>query len=168
MLFIFMGYGVVRNIYRYQVIRQKLKIKDLPRDLHGLKIIQISDRHSGTCRRKEPVMKCIEMINELEPDIFVFTGDLVNSTADEIEPFIEYFSRIEARYGKFSVMGNHDYGDYHKWSSEQDKLENERAFVQKHGEMGWDLLRKDRKSTRLNSSHVAISYAVFCLKKKIE
>lgn len=156
MPFLFMGYGVVRNIYRYQVIRQKLKIKDLPRDLHGLKIVQISDVHSGTFPLKEPVMKGIEMINQLEPDIFVFTGDLVNSTADEIDPFIEYFAQIEARYGKFSMMGNHDYGDYHKWTSEREKLENDRAFVQKHGEMGWELLRNEHKNIQIGKSRVGV------------
>lgn len=154
--FLLMGYGVIRNIYRYRVIRQKLKVEGLPEDLHGLRIVQISDIHSGTFPLKEPVMKGVEMINELEPDIFVFTGDLVNATADEIDPFISYFSQIRAKYGKFSVMGNHDYGDYHQWASEKERLSNDTAFERKHEEMGWRLLRNEHESIPVGKSRIGV------------
>lgn len=154
--FLLMGYGVIRNIYRYRVIRQKIKVKGLPSDLQGLRIVQISDIHSGTFPLKEPVLKGVEMINELEPDIFVFTGDLVNSTADEVDPFISYFSQIKAKYGKFSVMGNHDYGDYHQWSSEKERLSNDLAFEKKHEEMGWRLLRNEHESIPVGKSRIGV------------
>lgn len=154
--FLVMGYGVVRNIYRYRVIHQKTKIKDLHPDLRGLRIVQISDIHSGTFPDQKPVMRGIDMINELDPDVFVFTGDLVNYRADEIDPFIEYFSRIKATYGKYSIMGNHDYGDYYAWRNEQEKLHNDKMFEEKHRLMEWDLLRNENRSIAIGKSNLGI------------
>lgn len=154
--FMVMGYGVIRNIYRYRVLHQKLAIKDLHPDLEGLRIVQISDIHSGTFPEQKPVWKGIEMINELDPDLFVFTGDLVNSTADEVDPFLEYFSQIKSRFGKFSIMGNHDYGDYHPWKSEREKIENDRSFEDKHRQMGWDLLRNEHRTIQVGDSQLGV------------
>lgn len=154
--FMVMGYGVMRNIYRYRVIHQKLRIKDLHPDLQGLRIVQISDIHSGTFPDQKPVMKGVEMINELNPDLFVFTGDLVNSKADEIDPFLAYFDQIQARYGKYSVMGNHDYGDYHGWSSKQEKQANDRSFEEKHKHLGWDLLRNEHRKIKIGNSELGV------------
>ncbi len=154
--FMIMSYGVVRNIYRYRVLHQKLQVPDLHPGLEGLRIVQISDIHSGTFPDREPVLRGIEMINELNPDVFVFTGDLVNSTADEIDPYIDYFSQIQARYGKFSIMGNHDYGDYHGWKSDQEKFANDLAFVEKHQLMGWDLLRNEHRNLKIGEGNLSV------------
>lgn len=154
--FMVMGYGVVRNIYRYRVMHQKLKIKDLHPDLQGLRIVQISDIHSGTFPERKPVMRGVEMINELDPDLFVFTGDLVNYKADEIDPYLEYFSKIKARYGKFSIMGNHDYGDYHRWKDEEERNENDRAFEEKHRHLGWELLRNEHRQIPIGNSQIGM------------
>lgn len=154
--FMVMGYGVVRNIYRYRVLEQKIKVPGLHPDLVGLRIVQISDIHSGTFPEREPVLRGVEMINELQPDIFVFTGDLVNSTATEIDPFMEYFSQINARFGQYSIMGNHDYGDYHPWISEAEKIQNDRSFEEKHREMGWDLLRNENRSIQIGAGKLGI------------
>lgn len=154
--FMILGYGVIRNIYRYRVLSQKLKIKDLHPDLEGLRIVQISDIHSGTFPDQKPVLKGIDMINELEPDIFVFTGDLVNSSADEIDPYLDYFSRINARYGKYSIMGNHDYGDYHNWEDEGQKTANDLAFADKHRYLGWDLLRNEHRNIQIGNSRIGV------------
>lgn len=154
--FMIMSYGVVRNIYRYRVIHQKLKVPGLHPDLTGLRIVQISDIHSGTFPDRKPVLKGIEMINELQADVFVFTGDLVNSRANEIDPFIDYFSQVKAKYGKFSIMGNHDYGDYHGWRNEQERLENDRAFEEKHRVLGWDLLRNEHRNIRIGQGNLSV------------
>ena len=154
--FMIMSYGVVRNIYRYRVIHQKLKVPDLHKDMAGLRIVQISDIHAGTFPDRKPVLKGIEMINELNPDVFVFTGDLVNSRADEIDPYIGYFSKVEARYGKFSIMGNHDYGDYHGWKTEREKQQNDLDFVEKHHLMGWDLLRNEHRTISIGESNLSL------------
>lgn len=154
--FMVMGYGVVRNIYRYRVIHQKVKVANLHPDLAGLRIVQISDIHSGTFPDQKPVMRGIEMINELDPDVFVFTGDLVNSKADEIDPFIDYFSQVKANYGKYSIMGNHDYGDYHPWTSEQERIHNDRMFEEKHRDMGWELLRNEHRHISIGKSNFSV------------
>src|SRR5690606_40516851 len=112
----------------------------------------------------------------------LYTGDLVNNVASEMHPWKETFGKLKAKDGTFSVLGNHDYGDYAQWSSDQEKTANLEELKQIQKEMGFDLLLNenrflekdgqrialigDRKSTRLNSSHVKISYAVYCLKKK--
>ena len=154
--FLVMGYGVVRNIYRYRVIHQKLKVRNLHPDLEGLRIVQISDIHSGTFPDQKPVLRGIDMINELNPDVFVFTGDLVNDTADEIDPFVEYFSKIKATYGKYSIMGNHDYGDYHPWRNEDEKIQNDLLFEEKHRQMEWDLLRNEHRQIAVGQSKLNI------------
>ena len=104
-------YGMWRNPYRYTMHRIKVPVPGLPVGLEGLKVVQISDIHSGSFTLTEPVENAIRMINELTPDIVCFTGDLVNNQASEMDPFIEMFSGIRARYGVFSVLGNHDYGE---------------------------------------------------------
>jgi predicted MPP superfamily phosphohydrolase len=112
----------------------------LPEGLDGLRIVQISDAHLGSFLEDiEPVEKGLEMINALKPDILCFTGDLVNDSSDEAEPWIPSFRKLEARYGKFSILGNHDYADYARRTDEE--RERVRARIRAiHGEMGFDLL----------------------------
>jgi uncharacterized protein len=104
------------NKYNYQVKRIKLKFANLPKAFSGLKIVQISDIHSGSFNNKEAVTKGIEKIMLLKPDIILFTGDLVNDRVAEIEPYMDVFSKLSAPLGVYSILGNHDYGDYYPWS----------------------------------------------------
>lgn len=138
-------YGMARNPYRYQVLRAKVPIKGLHPDLDGLKIVQISDIHSGSFLLKEPVERSIQLINGLKPDIVFFTGDLVNSLASEMEPFIDMFSKIESELGVFSILGNHDYGDYHDWKDKSEKVKNFENLLTTHKNMGWDLLLNEHR-----------------------
>ncbi len=87
----------------------------MPKPFDGLRLVQISDIHSGSFWSKSSVQKGVNMINDLKPDLFFFTGDLVNNSADEFDDFKEMFSEISARLGSYSVLGNHDYGDYVRW-----------------------------------------------------
>lgn len=151
-----LGFGIVRNIYRYKVRKVSLPIADLPEELEGFRIVQISDIHAGTFPQKKPILKGIEMINDLKPDLFVFTGDLVNSVADEIDPYIDYFSQIRSTYGNFSIYGNHDYGDYHEWTSEADKIKNNLDFIEKHKQLNWQLLRNESKIIEVNNAKIAV------------
>jgi predicted MPP superfamily phosphohydrolase len=134
-----------RNPYRYQLLKAKLNIKDLHPDLSGLKIIQISDIHSGSFLLKEPVQESIRMIMEQKPDIIFFTGDLINALASEMEPFIEMFSSINAPLGVYSILGNHDYGDYHQWSNKEEKQKNFDELKQMHKNLGWNLLLNEHR-----------------------
>ena len=133
-------YGMVRGKYAYRVIRHVLEFDDLPEAFNGFTITQISDVHAGSFQNRNAVRKGIEMINKQQSDLFVFTGDLVNNKASEIMPWVELFSTIKAPYGQFSVLGNHDYGDYVNWESEANKKANLDQLKALHKQMGYRLL----------------------------
>ncbi|TVR80457.1 MAG: metallophosphoesterase [Saprospirales bacterium] len=149
-------YGMVRNPYRYRLHEVDVVIKDLPKGLEGLKVVQISDMHAGSWFFREPVERSVEMINEQQADIVVFTGDMVNNKADEMEPFIDLFSKVKSRYGVYSVLGNHDYGDYYRWSGQREKEENFVRLLEIQREMKWELLRNENKVLNINGSALAI------------
>lgn len=133
-------YGIIRGKYAYRVIRHTLYFDDLPENFDGFTITQISDVHAGSFKNKKAVQKGIDLIKKQESDLFVFTGDLVNNEAKEIEPWLGHFSQIKAPYGQFSVLGNHDYGDYIKWDTEDAKRKNLQQLKEYHAEMGYKLL----------------------------
>ena len=149
-------YGMIRNPYRYKVFKTELELPDLPKELDGLKVVQISDIHAGSFGNRPPILRGIRKINLLEPDLFFFTGDLVNSKATEIDPFIKDFGRIKARYGKFSVLGNHDYGDYIQWDSQVQKMENFQKLHAAHEALGWKLLKNDAASVEIGGKKISI------------
>lgn len=154
--FVTLIYGIVRNRYRYKVFRETVKLADLPESLKGLKIVQISDIHSGSFDQIEPVKRAVELINQEEADLVFFTGDLVNSIASEMTNYIDVFSKIKAKKGVFSVLGNHDYGDYHNWSSVEEKKENLDRLKGIHREMGWDLLLNENRILEVNEEKFAV------------
>lgn len=133
-------YGMVVGKYNYKVIKHTLHFNSLPAEFDGFKIVQISDVHAGSFQNRKAVQRGIELIREQNADLFVFTGDLVNNKAEEIKPWIEDFSKIKAKYGQFSVLGNHDYGDYIKWDSEAAKVANLNLLKEYHRLLGFDLL----------------------------
>lgn len=139
-------YGMVKGRYNYKVLNYKLAFRDLPSAFEGLKILQISDIHSGSFDNKAKVEYGIELINQQDADVIFFTGDLVNNLASEMDDWIESFSKIKARYGVFSILGNHDYGDYHNWESQTEKQANFDALLKVHEEMGWQMLRNANTS----------------------
>lgn len=133
-------YGILRGKYAYRVIKHTLFFKDLPAAFDGFTITQISDVHAGSFTNPKAVQKGIDMINAQQSDLFVFTGDLVNNKAEEIKPWIGHFSQIKAKYGQFSILGNHDYGDYVKWENELAKQGNLLQLKKYHAELGFRLL----------------------------
>lgn len=133
-------YGMLRGKYAYRVIRHTLEFEDLPAAFDGFTITQISDVHAGSFHNRKAVKKGIDLINKQQSDLFVFTGDLVNNKASEIVPWMDLFSTIKAPFGQFSVLGNHDYGDYVKWESEANKRANLEQLKSLHGQMGYRLL----------------------------
>lgn len=154
--FVSLLYGMIRNPYRYTVFQETVRLKNLPEVLDGLRIVQISDIHSGSFLLKEPVENAIHLINQQKPDLAFFTGDLVNSVAREVEPFIDIFSGVKAKYGVFSVLGNHDYGDYHQWERPEDKERNLENLKDAHRQMGWDLLLNENRLIDINGEKVAV------------
>jgi predicted MPP superfamily phosphohydrolase len=154
--FILLTYGVLRNRYRYKIFRQKVQIDGLHPALEGLKIVQISDVHSGSFTEKNGIKRGIDMINEQTADFVFFTGDLVNNAASEMRPFKNIFNQIRAKYGVYSVTGNHDYGDYVRWENMENKRANFNNLLETHREMGWDILMNEHRIIDIQGANVAV------------
>lgn len=141
MVVLLMSWGAWINRFRIQVNEIDLKIADLPAAFNGYRIAQISDLHLGTFGSDTTfVHNLVERVNDLKPDLIVFTGDIVNQRASEAEPFISSLSRLQAPDGVFSILGNHDYGGYVDWSSDAEYEENLERIFDQQIEMGWELL----------------------------
>jgi len=138
-------WGVVKGAHNYQVKRRKLAIKGLPKAFEGLRIIQISDIHSGSFWSREGVSRGIDLIKAEGADMVFFTGDLVNDRSDEVLPWMDLFSQIKAPMGVYSILGNHDYGDYVPWPSPAAKKKNLDDLIQYHKQMGWDILLDEHR-----------------------
>ena len=154
--FIVMIYGTIRNPYRYKIFKEIITIKGLPENLEGLKIVQISDIHSGSFTKKEPVRNAINLINNQNADLVFFTGDLVNSIAAEMDNFIDVFDKIKSKYGTFSILGNHDYGDYVRWENAFAKNANFEKLKNTHKLLGWDLMMNENRLLEINGEQVAV------------
>ena len=130
--------GVFYGRWNWKVHRIELEFPHLPEDFHEIKMVQISDVHVGSFfDNYEKVKEAIQKINNLNPDYVFFTGDLVNNTADEIHGWEDIFLEIQAKKGKFSILGNHDYGDYVKWGSEVKKQDNLNRLIELHRVIGF-------------------------------
>jgi predicted MPP superfamily phosphohydrolase len=149
------AYGTT-NRYRYQINKIKLKLNKLPKAFKGLKIVQISDIHSGSFDNHKAVAHGIDLIMQQNPDLIVFTGDLVNNEAKEIESYKEIFGRLKAPLGVFSTLGNHDYGDYIQWPSLEAKAANLEQLKQHHADMGWRLLMNEHVVLERGNDKIAL------------
>jgi predicted MPP superfamily phosphohydrolase len=149
-------YGVVVNAYNYQIHKLTIKFPNLPDEFDGFRFIQVSDIHSGSFNRTEPLIHAVETINKMNADIILFTGDLVNNVAEEMVPYKEIFSKLRAKQGVLSTTGNHDYGDYSPWDSPEEKKANFKRFMNTHAEMGWKLLMNENHIIERNGKRLAI------------
>jgi predicted MPP superfamily phosphohydrolase len=149
-------YGIVRNPFRFQLRSESIPVKNLPTSLEGLKIVQISDLHSGTFNNSQPFEDAIQLVNNQNPDIVGFTGDLVNNIASEATTFVSLFSKIKSKYGIYSILGNHDYGDYYDWLNEEQKRDNFDLLQKYHRSMGWDLLLDDARQLEIDGFKINI------------
>ena len=147
------GFG---NKYRYQVKRKKLAFASLPEAFRGLKVVHISDIHSGSFTRKDGVMKGIRKILDEKPDLILFTGDLVNNVADEMDDYMDVFSRLRAPMGVYSILGNHDYGDYVQWPSREARDANLEKLKRIHGELGWKLMMNEHVVFERDGEKIAL------------
>lgn len=148
--------GITFGKYRHTVRRVKVKFANLPKSFKGYKIIQISDVHSGSFSDPSKLQHAIDLINEQNPDLVLFTGDMVNNVADEFKPFIPLFSKIKAKDGKFAVLGNHDYGDYVKWNSKDEQNKNLEALIDYQRQAGFDMLRNENRIIEKNGENIYI------------
>ena len=124
--------------------------------MRALKIVQISDVHAGSFTYKEPVRNAIDLINNEQADLVFFTGDLVNNTADEMDPYMDVFDKIRAKFGVFSVLGNHDYGDYVRWGSREERDANLERLKEVHKELGWNLLINEHRLIPIKGATVGV------------
>jgi predicted MPP superfamily phosphohydrolase len=152
-------YGMYKGKYNYKVLKYVLEYDDLPTAFDGYQITQISDIHSGSFDleySKQKIEYGIDLINQQKSDVILFTGDLVNNRADEMDQWIDTFKKLEAKDGKFSVLGNHDYGDYIDWKSNEAKLQNMKKLEDVHEQLGFDLLLNDNRYLEKNGEKIAL------------
>lgn len=155
--FLSLIYGIVEGKYNFKVIKQRIYFPDLPEEFDGFKITQISDVHSGSFDNPEKINYAIDLINEQESDMILFTGDIVNTHAKEMIPWITTFNRIkEHKYGKYSVLGNHDYGEYISWPSEKDKEANFQAIKNLYGQIDFKLLLNEHTFIEKGDQKIAL------------
>lgn len=155
--FIAILWGLVFGRFHYQVENVEIRFANLPQAFDGLKIVQLSDIHLGSIfGKQEQIKKAIDIVNSLHPDLLVFTGDLVNNYTEEAHGWEDLFAGIKTRYGKYSVLGNHDYGDYWEWKSITDRRNNMIMFYKVHEDMGFHLLRNASDTVRINGDLLQI------------
>ena len=148
--------GIISGAYDYRVRTAFIPVKNLPLSLQGLRIVQISDIHAGSFFDKDAVAQGVEMINRLNPDVSFFTGDLVNNKAAEFDDYLEVFAAIKPRIGAFSIMGNHDYGDYEPTWGAEEKADNVRRIAKHHRDAGWEILKNEHRIVDINGAKLGI------------
>ena len=151
-----MLYGMYKGKYNYKVLSYDLEFDDLPSSFDGFKITQISDLHCGSFDNPEKVEYGINLVNDQKSDVILFTGDIVNNKSEELLPWVKSFSSLKAPSGIFSVLGNHDYGDYYDWKNKEAKKANMDLLLSSKKKMGWTLLNNDSVYIDKNGEKIAI------------
>ena len=149
-------YGIIQGRYNYKVLKYELSFEDLPEAFDGLTITQISDIHSGSFTNREKIKYGVDLINEQKSDVILFTGDIVNNKADEMDNWMDVFEHLEAPLGKFSILGNHDYGDYVDWNTKEDKQANFKSVIDIHPKIGFDLLLNESRYLEKDGQKIAL------------
>ena len=144
------------NKYRYQLRRMQLAFEKLPASFKGLKVVHISDIHSGSFTNKNAVRKGVEKVMKEKPDLILFTGDLVNDRSTEMDNYMDIFKEIKAPMGVYSIFGNHDYGDYTHWDSPQEKIANMERLKKVHADLGWRLMLDENIQLERNGEKIAL------------
>ncbi len=149
-------FGVISGAYDYRLRRKTIVLPNLPKEFDGITIGQLSDIHSGSFYNKTAVQGGVDMLVNEKPDVFFFTGDLVNNESTEFDDYFDVFKKISAPLGAFSILGNHDYGDYSSWPSAQAKRANLERLRSAHKEIGWDLLMDENRRIKVGNEEIAI------------
>lgn len=156
-IFIIMWWGALINRYNIDVNRVDVEIEGLPAAFDGYTIAQISDLHVGTYGYDTTyVAEVVDEVNSLSPNMIAFTGDIVNRISSELEPFVGTLSQLKAPDGVYSILGNHDYGDYYNWPSDAQKQANLENLCNLQKQMGWKMLNNAYDIVRRNNDSIAI------------
>jgi len=157
LLFIGFGMGMARGRTHVKVFHETVNINSLPDSFEGLRIVQLSDIHlAGFYKHPAYIRKVVKLVNELEPDLLCFTGDMVHNFSEEIDPFIDILAGLQAPMGKFAVLGNHDYGTYYSWNSKEEEAANLERVKAQIRASGFDLLLNEHRFITLNGDSMAI------------
>tara|TARA_B110000240_G_scaffold123334_1_gene137642 strand:+ start:1 stop:981 length:981 start_codon:yes stop_codon:yes gene_type:complete len=149
-------YGMIKGKYNYKVLQYTLEFEDLPSSFDGYTLTQISDIHSGSFDNPEKVKYAVDLVNKQQSDLILFTGDLVNNVAQEMHAWKDTFATLKAKDGVYSVLGNHDYGDYVSWESAEKKQENLQALIALQKDMGWDVLLNESRTIKKNQQAIKL------------
>lgn len=149
-------YGMYKGKYNYKVLKYTLEFDNLPKAFNGFTLTQISDLHSGSFDNREKVSYGMDLINEQQSDIIIFTGDMVNNKASEVYPWMDLLKGLKADQGKFSVLGNHDYGDYVQWDTPEEKKKNLSDLIQAQEEMGFQVLLNNTQFLEKDGERIAL------------
>jgi hypothetical protein len=156
-IFTLLLWGMIFSEFDFKVRKISFHIKNLPTAFNGLKIVQISDLHLGSWYGKKPLIRAVEIINDLKPDLIFFTGDLVNYTTSETYNYKDVLGKLRATKGIYSILGNHDYGEYVKWDTETDKAKNMKDLIDFEHNIGWNLLMNSNARIQKDSSFIYIA-----------
>jgi uncharacterized protein len=156
-IFVLLFTGMVYWVYDFNIKTITIESSDVPAEFDGLRIVQVSDIHLGSWISDRPLKRAIEMINNLKPDVVLFTGDLVNFSTDEAYPFREDLLKIAASSGIFAIKGNHDYGDYVQWPSEKEKQADSDSLASFYHQLGWNLMNNCNLILHRGGAGIAIA-----------
>ena len=151
-----MIHGITRGRYNFKVVNHEISFKDLPKSFDGYTITHLSDFHCGSFESRSKLKYAIDLVNEQNSDLIAFTGDFVNNTYTEILPWIDEFKKINSKDGKFSILGNHDYGDYYDWGNEENKKLGFKKLIEIQNELGFKVLRDESVDIKKNNEKISL------------
>ncbi len=151
-----LSFGILSGAHDYRVRRRDIYSPHLPKCFDGIRLVQISDIHTGSFFNKTAVRRGVDLINQERGDMVLFTGDFVNNQSDEAKPYLDLFAKVKAPLGVHAVMGNHDYGDYHRWDSMIEKQQNIKDLHQMHKYMGWNIMLNENKIITADGESIAL------------
>jgi len=151
------GAGMIRGVTNIKIVREEIVIPGLPAPFSGVRVVQISDFHlAGFHHRPDHIKKVVGQVNGLRPGMILFTGDMVHNFAEEMDPFMEILRSLKAPLGKFAILGNHDYGAYYRWNSEEEKAANLAKVKSQIREAGFDLLLDEHRTITLDGAAIQL------------
>lgn len=151
-----MIHGITRGRYNFKVVNHEISYKDLPESFDGYTITHLSDFHCGSFENRSKLKYAIDLVNEQNSNLVAFTGDFVNNTYTEILPWIDEFKKINSKDGKFSILGNHDYGDYYDWGTEENKKLGFKKLIEIQNELGFKVLRDESVHIKKNNEKISL------------
>jgi len=151
-----MIHGITRGRYNFKVVNHEISFKDLPKSFDGYTITHLSDFHCGSFESRSKLKYAIDLVNEQNSDLIAFTGDFVNNTYTEILPWINELKKINSKDGKFSILGNHDYGDYYDWGTEENKKLGFKKLIEIQNELGFKVLRDESVHIKKNNEKISL------------